>query len=70
MGTIEFRKPVGVSSSTPLRQAFIAKLQESLGRAEGAAVKCGVRLWGKQSLPVSLNVKGIRRKGHCTKVVV
>ena len=70
MGTIEFRKPVGASSSTTLQQAFIAKLQGSLGNAEGAAVKSGVRLWSKQSLPVSLNVKGGRRKGHCTKAVV
>ena len=39
MGTIEFRKPVGASSSTTLQQACIAKLQGSLGNAEGAAVK-------------------------------
>ena len=70
MGAVEFHKPVGASSSTPLQQAFIAKLQGSLGRAEGTAVKSDVRLWGKQSLPVSLNMKGGRRKGHCTKVVV
>ena len=70
MGAVEFHKPVGASSSTPLQQAFIAKLQGSLGRAEGTPVKSCVRLWGNQSLPVSLNVKGGRRKGHCTKVVV
>lgn len=64
MGTVDFRKPVGASSSTLLGQASISKLQGRVGRAEGVTAKQCVAL-GQAAVSYQLECAG-RQEGTDT----